>query len=110
LCAKSPGTPKERYARWDVATCDAGSTRVTPQPATGSSWATSPALGNSTIRSGQTGAGDLAATDPERITQILALCEDWAKRRGVIPRETVLEEMKKLGGTAFWEKDEGEET
>ena len=32
--------------------------------------------------------------------------EEWARRCGVIPREKILEEMKKLGGAAFWEKDE----
>lgn len=52
---------------------------------------------------------DLAADDPERVAQMLALYEDWAARCGVIPREKILEEMKKLGGTAFWEKDEDEE-
>ena len=49
---------------------------------------------------------DLASGHPERVKEMLALYEDWAQRCGVIPREKILEEIKKLGGTAFWEKDE----
>ena len=49
---------------------------------------------------------DLAGVHPDRVKEMLALYEDWAKRCGVIPREKILEEMKKLGGTAFWEKED----
>jgi arylsulfatase A-like enzyme len=49
---------------------------------------------------------DLAAEQPDRVKEMLALYEEWAGRCGVIPREKILEEMKKLGGTAFWEKEE----
>ncbi len=49
---------------------------------------------------------DLASAHPERVTAMKAQYQDWAKRCGVIPREKILEEMKKLGGTAFWEKEE----
>jgi len=49
---------------------------------------------------------DLASGHPERVKEMLALYEDWAQRCGVIPREKILEEIRKLGGTAFWEKDE----
>lgn len=49
---------------------------------------------------------DLAADHPERVTELRSIYEDWAHRCGVIPREVVLESMKKLGGTAFWEKEE----
>jgi arylsulfatase A-like enzyme len=60
------------------------------------------------MQSDRTETKDLAATHPDRVKEMLALYEDWAKRCGVIPREKILEEMKKLGGTAFWEKDEEE--
>ncbi len=49
---------------------------------------------------------DLASQHPERVSAMKAQYEEWAKRCGVIPREKILEEMKKLGGTAFWEKEE----
>jgi arylsulfatase A-like enzyme len=31
--------------------------------------------------------------------------DEWAKRCGVIPREKILEMMKQIPGTAFWEED-----
>ena len=49
---------------------------------------------------------DLAGKHPERVTEMQALYQNWADRCGVIPREVILESMKKLGGTAFWEKDD----
>lgn len=49
---------------------------------------------------------DLAAEHPDRVAAMKAQYETWAKRCGVIPREKILEEMAKLGGTAFWEKEE----
>lgn len=54
----------------------------------------------------RTETNDLAAQHPDKVKEMIALYEDWAKRCGVIPREKILEEMKKLGGTAFWEKEE----
>ncbi|MDT1062053.1 arylsulfatase [Paracoccus sp. CPCC 101403] len=59
------------------------------------------------MESDRTEMHDLAAAHPDRVTTMLGLYEGWAARCGVIPRETVLESMKKLGGTAFWEKEDG---
>ncbi|MBP0440089.1 arylsulfatase [Tianweitania sediminis] len=58
------------------------------------------------MQSDRTEMRDLAADNSERVKDMLALYEAWAKRCGVIPREKILEEMKKLGGNAFWEKEE----
>lgn len=49
---------------------------------------------------------DIASAHPERVSALQAQYLNWAKRCGVIPREKILEEMKKLGGTAFWEKED----
>lgn len=49
---------------------------------------------------------DLAAQNPERVRDMAARYEDWAKRCGVIPREKILELMKAQGAGAFWEDDE----
>ncbi|AXC50585.1 arylsulfatase [Paracoccus suum] len=48
---------------------------------------------------------DLAATHPDMVAEMRASYDAWAERCGVIPREVILESMKKLEGTAFWEKD-----
>lgn len=60
------------------------------------------------MESDRTEMHDLAGQHPGRVKEMLALYEGWAKRCGVIPREKILEEMKKLGGTAFWEKEDEE--
>lgn len=50
---------------------------------------------------------DLAAKHPERVEDMAAQYESWAKRCGVIPREQIVALMKSQGVTrAFWEKEE----
>jgi arylsulfatase len=50
---------------------------------------------------------DLAAREPERVRQMAAQYDAWAKRCGVLPRERIVALMKSQGVTrAFWEKDE----
>jgi len=49
---------------------------------------------------------DLAAGHPDRVRDMAAQYEAWARRCGVIPREKVLKLMKDLKAPpAFWEKD-----
>jgi arylsulfatase len=48
---------------------------------------------------------DLALRHPERVREMTEQYHAWAKRCGVIPRETILELMKAEGGTAFWEEE-----
>jgi arylsulfatase len=47
---------------------------------------------------------DLAAQQPDRVAEMKALYDDWTRRCGVIPRETILAYMKAQAGTAFWEE------
>jgi arylsulfatase len=48
---------------------------------------------------------DLAAVHPQRVTDMAAQYEAWARRCGVIPREQVVALMRSQGVTrAFWEK------
>ena len=54
----------------------------------------------------RTEMSDLAAQNPERVRDMAARYEEWAKRCGVIPREKILELMKAQGAGAFWEDDE----
>ena len=50
---------------------------------------------------------DLAAKHPDRVREMAAQYEAWAKRCGVIPREKILQVMRELKAPpAFWEKDE----
>jgi len=50
---------------------------------------------------------DLAAHHPDRVADMAAQYDEWAKRCGVIPREKILALMRHQGVTrAFWEKDE----
>jgi len=50
---------------------------------------------------------DLAAKEPERVRQMAAQYDAWAKRCGVLDREKIVALMKGQGVTrAFWEKDE----
>jgi arylsulfatase len=50
---------------------------------------------------------DLAASEPERVEQMSAQYEEWAKRCGVLPRDRIVALMKSQGVTrAFWENDE----
>jgi arylsulfatase len=50
---------------------------------------------------------DLAAGEPERVRQMAAQYDVWAKRCGVLPRDRIVALMKSQGVTrAFWEKDE----
>lgn len=46
---------------------------------------------------------DLAAQHPDRVAEMRAQYEAWADRCGVLPRESILEQMKAAGVTAFWE-------
>jgi ABC-type molybdate transport system permease subunit len=48
---------------------------------------------------------DLSATHPERVRDMAARYEEWARRCGVIPREKILELMKQQTSPAFWEED-----
>ena len=54
----------------------------------------------------RTEMNDLAAQHPDRVRDMTARYEAWAKRCGVIPREKILELMKAQGAGAFWEDDE----
>jgi len=50
---------------------------------------------------------DLAAREPERVRQMAAQYDAWAKRCAVLPRDRIVALMKSQGVTrAFWEKDE----
>jgi arylsulfatase A-like enzyme len=50
---------------------------------------------------------DLAAKDPERVREMAAQYDAWAKRCGVLGRAKIVDLMKSQGVTrAFWEKDE----
>jgi arylsulfatase len=48
---------------------------------------------------------DLSARHPERVQDMAARYEEWARRCGVIPREKILELMKQQTSPAFWEED-----
>jgi arylsulfatase len=48
---------------------------------------------------------DLSATHPERVQDMAARYQEWARRCGVIPREKILELMKQQTSPAFWEED-----
>jgi arylsulfatase A-like enzyme len=49
---------------------------------------------------------DLAAQHPERVREMAAQYDAWAKRCGVLPRDRIVALMKSQGVTrAFWEKD-----
>ncbi len=48
---------------------------------------------------------DLAADHPQRVADMAAQYEAWARRCGVIPREKIVALMRSQGVTrAFWEK------
>jgi arylsulfatase len=48
---------------------------------------------------------DLAARHPERVAEMSAQYDEWAKRCGVIPRDKIVALMRSQGVTrAFWEK------
>jgi arylsulfatase A-like enzyme len=48
---------------------------------------------------------NLAESHAEIVKSFSKQYDEWAKRCGVIPREKILEIMKQLPGTAFWEED-----
>jgi arylsulfatase len=55
----------------------------------------------------RTELNDLAAQQTQRVADMAAQYDAWARRCGVIPREKILALMKGQGVTrAFWEKDE----
>jgi arylsulfatase len=50
---------------------------------------------------------DVAAQHPERVKEMLAQYEAWAKRCGVIPRERIDQLLREQNvGTAFWERED----
>jgi arylsulfatase A-like enzyme len=54
----------------------------------------------------RTELADLAAKHPDRVHEMAAQYEAWAKRCGVIPREKILQVMRELKAPpAFWEKE-----
>ncbi|MBG9388234.1 arylsulfatase [Caenimonas aquaedulcis] len=55
----------------------------------------------------RTELNDLAAKEPQRVQEMKAQYDAWAKRCGVIPRERVEEMLREQNvGTAFWERDD----
>jgi arylsulfatase A-like enzyme len=55
----------------------------------------------------RTELNDLAAQHPDRVKDMLAQYEAWAKRCGVIPRERIDQLLKDQNvGTAFWERED----
>ena len=49
---------------------------------------------------------DLAANEPQRVKEMAAQYEAWAKRCGVLDRDKVVRLMRSQGVTkAFWEED-----
>lgn len=53
----------------------------------------------------RTEMANLAGDYVEIVNSFSLEYDEWAKRCGVIPREKILEMMKQLPGTAFWEED-----
>ncbi|GJL80942.1 MAG: sulfatase [marine bacterium B5-7] len=53
----------------------------------------------------RTEMNNLADAYPREATRLASLYDEWATRCGVIPREKILEMMKKLPGKAFWEDE-----
>ncbi len=59
------------------------------------------------MESDRTELNNLAAKHPERVRDMAAQYEAWAKRCGVIPREKILQLMREQKAPpAFWEKEE----
>jgi arylsulfatase len=55
----------------------------------------------------RTELNDVAAQHPERVNDMLAQYEAWARRCGVIPRERIDELLREQNvGTAFWERED----
>jgi arylsulfatase A-like enzyme len=55
----------------------------------------------------RTELNDLAAQQPERVKEMLAQYDEWAKRCGVIPRERIDQLLAEQNvGTAFWERED----
>lgn len=55
----------------------------------------------------RTELNDIAAQHPERVKDMLAQYEAWARRCGVIPRERIDQLLREQNvGTAFWERDD----
>lgn len=55
----------------------------------------------------RTELNDLAAKHPDRVKDMAAQYEAWAKRCGVIPRDRIEQLLKEQNvGTAFWERDD----
>jgi len=57
------------------------------------------------VEADRTELNDIAAKHPDRVREMAAAYEAWARRCGVIPREKVVALMRSQGVTrAFWEK------
>jgi arylsulfatase len=55
----------------------------------------------------RTELNDVSPQHPDRVKDMLAQYEAWAKRCGVIPREHIDQLMREQNvGTAFWERDD----
>ena len=54
----------------------------------------------------RTEMNNLAAQHPDIVSQYTEQYDRWANRCGVIPREKILDMMKELPGTAFWEEED----
>lgn len=54
----------------------------------------------------RTEVANLAGDYAEIVNSFRLEYDEWAKRCGVIPREKILEMMKQLPGTAFWEEED----
>lgn len=53
----------------------------------------------------RTELNNLADRQPERVREMAAMYEEWARRCGVIPREKVLKILQEAGEPAFWEEE-----
>jgi arylsulfatase len=57
------------------------------------------------MESDRTELRDLAGLQPQRVVDMAARYDEWARRCGVIPREKILELMRQQTSPAFWEED-----
>ena len=64
-------------------------------------------MGRATLEADRTELHDLAGQHPDRVADMLAQYDAWAKRCGVIPRERIDALLKDQNvGTAFWERED----
>ena len=55
----------------------------------------------------RTETNDIASGHPALVGDLARRYDEWAERCGVVPRDKVLEMMRRLPGKAFWEEDLG---